>query len=113
MTEKLPTNYDSPWKEMIEIYFPQFLQFFFPQVYNEIDWSLEKPYEFLDQELQQLEPEGETGKRLADKVAKVWLKSGEQIWIIVHIEVQGKYEKNFPQRMWIYNYRLYDRHKHL
>ncbi|MBC6419779.1 MAG: transposase [Prochloron sp. SP5CPC1] len=101
-------EYDSPWKEVIEDYFPDFIRFFFPQVYRAIDWN--KPYEFLDQELQQLEPDGEIGKRLVDKVAKVWLVEGQQVWILVHVEVQGKYETIFPERMYCYNYRLYDRH---
>ncbi|MBF2014506.1 MAG: hypothetical protein IGS23_04685 [Rivularia sp. T60_A2020_040] len=35
MTEK-NTNYDSPWKEIIEDYFPQFLEFFFYEAYVEI-----------------------------------------------------------------------------
>ena len=112
MTEqntKQNTNYDSPWKEIIEDYFPQFLEFFFHDAYVEIDW--ERPYEFLDKELQQLEPDAEIGKRLVDKVAKVWLFNGEEAWVLIHVEVQGQYDSEFPLRMYIYNYRLFDRHK--
>ncbi|MEH2403697.1 hypothetical protein [Nostoc sp.] len=69
MTEQL-TDYDSYWKEVIEFYFPRFLEFFFIQAYGEIDWT--RPYEFLDTELQQLEPDAEIGRHLVDKVAKVW-----------------------------------------
>jgi hypothetical protein len=103
------TDYDSPWKEIIEFYFPRFLQFFFPLAYAAIDW--EQPYEFLDTELQQLEPDAEIGRRLVDKVAKVWLLEGEQVWVLVHVEVQGQYERQFAERMYTYNYRLFDRHK--
>ncbi len=108
MTEQ-NTNYDSPWKEIIEDYFPQFLEFFFYDAYLEIDWQ--RPYEFLDSELQQLEPDAEIGKRLVDKVAKVWLLNGEEAWVLIHVEVQGQYDSEFPLRMYIYNYRLFDRHK--
>ncbi|WP_414578498.1 transposase [Anabaena sp. CCY 9402-a] len=108
MTEST-TDYDSPWKEVIELYFPNFLDFFFPQAYGEIDWT--QPYEFLDTELQQLEPDAEIGRRLVDKVAKVWLLNGEEAWVLVHVEVQGKYDRQFAERMYIYNYRLFDRHK--
>ena len=108
MTEQ-NTNYDSPWKEIIEDYFPQFIEFFFYDAYCEIDW--ERPYEFLDTELQQLEPDAEIGKRLVDKVAKVWLLDGEEAWVLIHVEVQGQYDSKFPERMYIYNYRLFDRHK--
>ncbi len=110
MTEQR-SDYDSPWKEIIEDFFPSFLEFFFPEAYAVIDWEREQPYEFLDSELQQLEPDAEIGKRLVDKVAKVWLKNGEEAWIIVHVEIQGYYDKDFAERMYIYNYRLFDRHR--
>ncbi|OYD96811.1 transposase [Nostoc sp. 'Peltigera membranacea cyanobiont' 210A] len=110
MTEQV-TDYDSPWKEVIELYFPRFLEFFFTQAYAEIDWT--RPYEFLDTELQQLEPDAEIGRRLVDKVAKVWLLDGEEAWVLVHVEVQGQYDSQFAERMYTYNYRLFDRHKSL
>ncbi len=42
-------DYDSPWKEAIEHHFPEFMAFYFPQAYSQIDWS--KGYDFLEQEL--------------------------------------------------------------
>ena len=59
MTEQR-TDYDSPWKEIIESFFPQFLEFFFPNAYAVIDWT--GLPEFLDKELQQLEPDAEIGR---------------------------------------------------
>ncbi|MBD2203890.1 transposase [Calothrix sp. FACHB-1219] len=108
MTEQ-STDYDSPWKEIIELYFTRFLEFFFTQAYTAIDWT--RPYEFLDTELQQLEPDAEIGRRFVDKVAKVWLLDGEEAWVLVHVEVQGQYDSQFAERMYTYNYRLFDRHK--
>jgi hypothetical protein len=46
------SDYDSPWKEALEAYFPLFLAFFFPEVHTAIDWS--RGYELLDKELQQV-----------------------------------------------------------
>lgn len=66
---------------------------------------------FADTELQQLEPDAEIGRRLVDKVAQVWLLGGSQAWVLVHIEVQADYDSQFTQRMYTYNYRLFDRHK--
>jgi hypothetical protein len=43
------TDYDSPWKEALERYLPQFLEFFFPEAHGDICW--ERGYEFLDKEL--------------------------------------------------------------
>jgi len=31
-------DYDSPWKEALEDYFPAFMAFFFPQADADIDW---------------------------------------------------------------------------
>ena len=103
-------DFDSPWKEILETYFEEFMIFFFPQVHAEIDWG--KGYEFLDKELQQITREADVGKRLVDKLVKVWTRTGEQIWVLIHIEVQNQYESGFEQRMFIYYTRicdLYDR----
>jgi len=35
MTKAL-VEQDTPWKQIIEILFPQFMQFFFPDVYSDI-----------------------------------------------------------------------------
>jgi hypothetical protein len=103
-------DYDNPWKEAIEAYFPAFLAFFFPQVRSLIDWTRE-PIS-LDQELQQIAPDAELGTRFADKLFQVWQRDGgEETWILVHIEVQSQVQPNFAERMYIYNYRAYDRHR--
>lgn len=38
-------DYDSPWKDAVERYLPEFLRFYFPAAYAGIDWSRE--YVFL------------------------------------------------------------------
>jgi hypothetical protein len=104
--ETAKTDYDSPWKEILEQYFPQFLAFFLPHIYTAIDWS--KDHTFLDKELQQISPESETGSRRVDKLVRVFLLNGNEAWLLIHIEVQGQREEEFPERMYIYNYRLFD-----
>jgi hypothetical protein len=59
-------DYDSPWKEIIEDYFSEFMAFFFPQAHADIDWQ--RGYESLDQELQQVVRDAALGRRLADKL---------------------------------------------
>ena len=103
------SDYDSPWKEALDQFFPAFLAFFFPEVHALVDWS--QGYESLDKELQQVVREAEVGKRLADKLFKVWLKDGQEVWVLVHIEVQSQREEAFAERMYIYHYRLYDRYR--
>jgi Domain of unknown function (DUF4351) len=101
-------QFDSPWKSAIETYFPDFMAFFFPQIHADIDWS--RGFEFLDKELEQVVRDAELGKRLADKLAKVWRLSGEESWVLAHLEVQNAEESVFPKRMYVYNYRLSDRY---
>jgi hypothetical protein len=35
----ITANYDETWKEAIEQYFDSFLSFFYPEIYQEINWS--------------------------------------------------------------------------
>jgi len=103
------TEFDSPWKDILQQYFEEFMLFFFPQAHAEIDWT--KPPVFLDKELQQVVRDAELRRRLADKLVKIYRKSGEENWILIHVEIQAQEESNFAQRMFIYNYRIYDCYK--
>ena len=53
------SEYDSPWKEGISVYFREFLQFFYPWIEEDIDWK--RGFEFLDTELQQIKRETDSG----------------------------------------------------
>jgi len=101
-------NYDSPWKEAVEHYFPEFIGFYFPEAYAQIDWS--KEHVFLDQELRAVVQDAELGKRFVDKLVRVTLLNGDEKWIYIHVEVQGTRQAEFAKRMFIYNYRIYDRY---
>lgn len=69
-------DYDSPWKDILEKFFPDFLEFFFPAIHMEIDWK--RSYEFLDKEFQQITKDAVQGRRLTDKLVKVWRKDGHR-----------------------------------
>ncbi len=99
-------NYDSPWKDILEHALPQFFEFFFPDIHAEIDW--EKGYVFLDKEFDSMARDSGMGKRTADKLVQVWTRDGTPIQVFIHIEVQSQEETNFPHRMFVYNYRIYD-----
>jgi len=107
-TKRFQDDYDSPWKEILEKYFPQFIEFFFPKAFKDIDWN--KGYEFLDKELQQITKKAKSGRKFVDKLVKVWLKSGLEKWALIHTDVQDQKEDEFPVRMYTYNYRLFDRY---
>ena len=100
---------DSPWKEALERYFPEFMELLFPEVAREVDWS--KGFEFCDTELQKIVRDSEVGRRYADKLVKVYILDGSATWLMIHVEVQGEPDRNFAERMYTYNYRLYDRYQ--
>jgi len=103
-------EHDSAWKEVLEKLFEDFLSFFFPKIHQDIDFS--RGFEFLDNELQQIAVESETGKRIIDKLAKVYLIDGSEKWLLIHIEIQGYAQDEFPERMFVYNYRIFDKFRH-
>ncbi|MET0267528.1 MAG: Yae1 family protein [Duganella sp.] len=101
-------TYDTPWKEVVMDHFPEFMAFYFPKAHAAIDWS--QPHVFLDQELAALSRDAELGKRVLDKLVRVHTyEMGEQ-WVLIHLEVQGQHDSEFARRMFIYNYRVYDRY---
>ncbi len=103
---KTPTDeYDSPWKEIIETYFQECIEFFFPVAANDIDWS--RGHTFLDKELQKIVRDAQLGPRYVDKLVKVWLKNGDEQWVLIHLEVQGNPEPNFEGRIYSYHSRLF------
>jgi len=101
-------DYDNPWKEAIEQYFKEFVAFFFPKAYKKINWS--KGYVFLDKELRKITRKAEVSRKYVDKLVQVWLKNKSEIWAAVHIDVQSQTENDFSKRMYVYNYRLFDRY---
>jgi hypothetical protein len=102
----LPSELDSPWKDALDRFLRAFLNQCFPTIENGIAWP--RGYQALDKEFQQIIRKGQIGKRLADKLFKVWTIEGEEYWLLIHIEVQGQPEGDFAERMFVYNYRAYD-----
>ncbi len=90
MTEKT-ANYDEPWKAAIGEYLPDFLDFFYPEIYNSINWK--KTPISLDKELEQITASATTKKRYADKLFQVWLLNNRKKWLLIHIEVQSQYDQ--------------------
>jgi hypothetical protein len=102
------SDFDSPWKEALDYFLARFLSLFFTQVHAGIDWS--KGYEALDKELHQIARRARSRKALADKLFKIWRLNGQEAWLLVHIEVQGEPDDDFPLRMFGYNTRAFDRY---
>jgi Domain of unknown function (DUF4351) len=107
MPKKPRNDQDSPWKEILRDYFPQAIHFFFPTVAAAIDWNA--PPEFLDKEFQQIARKAKQGKRFADCLVKVKQINGQDLFLLLHVEVQATKEDHFPTRMFTYNIRIFDR----
>jgi SOS response regulatory protein OraA/RecX len=84
------------------------LALYFPAVSAAIDWT--RGYEWLNTELRQVVRDADLGTRLADVLVKVWRHDGTENWLLIHIEVQGWPESDFPRRMFVYHYRIFDRY---
>lgn len=100
---------DSAWKQILDCYFKEFVDYCLPQLSELIDWD--KGWVSLDKEFHALTKRTETGKRLLDKLFKVYLKNGQEQWVLTHLEVQRQKEEHFPERMFLYECRIYDTYR--
>jgi hypothetical protein len=100
------SDFDSPWKIIIDQYFKDFMDFFYPAISKDIDWQ--KGFSPLDKELDQISREAKMGGRFADKMMQVYKISGEETCVMCHIEIQGQKETDFSHRSFIYNYRAHE-----
>ncbi len=101
-----PAEMDSAWKNILDAYFQEFMLFFYPALTDAIDWST--PYDVMDKELQGITKDAMVGKQFVDKLIRVKSKDGQKQFVLVHVEVQGEPQTNFPLRLYQYNYRLFD-----
>jgi len=101
-------KYDILWKGMLERVFGDFLRFVFPDADQRFD--MRKGFTYLDKELAMLYPNPEEGAdtRFVDKLVQVYALDGKEKFLLVHLEVQGNYDKTFTTRMFKYFYRVYD-----
>jgi hypothetical protein len=82
------------------------MQLLFPNTYADINWTM--GHEFLETELQQIVRDADSGRNYTDKLVKVYKLTGEETWVLIHVEIQGKADDTFNQRMYRYYYRLTD-----
>jgi predicted transposase YdaD len=104
--------YDQLWKGLLEDFSVEALQFFFPNAKKLLD--LNAPIEPLDKELDEIikSPQQQGGSiKYVDKLLKVSTRAGKELWILVHIEVQGRRDKIFAARMYEYHIRIKERYK--
>ena len=112
-----PRHDDLLWKDLLARFFVPMLRSLLPDLARDIDDK--RDVVFLDKELRRLarftrRPEGgePDGNRFVDLLADVPLRSGENAWILLHAEVQGRGgNEDFPLRMHRYRGLLEGRYR--
>jgi hypothetical protein len=100
---------DGGWKDIIEDFTEEFFSFYLPELHTAIDFT--PGVKFLDRELNEIVSDSDNIKREADRLLEVHLKDGGAEWILIHIEVQSYRDHTFAERMYVYNYRIFDKYR--
>jgi len=66
---------------------------------------------WLEDTLDRIAVQGATGRRYADKLVKVSELTGQEAWVLVHLEIQGQEDSDLAKRMLVYHYRIFDRYQ--
>jgi hypothetical protein len=106
MAIRLRGDWDGAWKIALSALFPYFVAMFLKRAYRDIDWS--RGYVPLDKELRKIAPHAKVGRRTVDVLFKVWLRSGQEQWVLIHVEIQAQRDPTLPRRVWRYNHRIDD-----
>lgn len=98
---------DDLWKSLIAFFFFELIHFFFPERVASKRITQMTP---LDKECNQLIPHAYQRTRYADKLVKVIFDHEESHPVYFHIEIQGYKDREFSKRMYVYDYRIFDRY---
>ena len=98
-------DHDRLYKELFENFFTDFIQLFFPEAYEAIDFGEIK---FLNQKIFTDVTKGE--RKSIDLLVETKLKS-EKTAIIIHVETQSYPQSAFNERMFVYFSRLFEKYR--
>ena len=90
-------SHDQLFKELLQAFFKEFLELFYPAVAARLDFSR---LTFPDKEVFTDLPEGSL--RQLDLVAQAYTLEGEPELLLVHVEVQSSRDREFARRMFEY-----------
>ncbi len=89
---------DQLTKRLVELFFKDFLEFFYPDLAKIIDFN--RKIDFPNKELYSGMIEGE--KTVSDILAKVNLLDGQEQYVLIHVEIQSSRDIDIPRRMYRY-----------
>lgn len=105
-TSRIPrSDHDAYWKEAFDVFLPDLLEFFAPDIAAAIDWS--RGYSIAKIELRPDARNSATRLRRPDRVYRVRLRNGRSAILYIHFEFQSRAEPGFEARMFVYHTRLY------
>jgi hypothetical protein len=93
-------------KELLRAFFAEFMERFFPDAAARLDL---RQVAFLEQEMVTDVGHGQHG--VLDLVAQVRTKAGAPELVLIHVELQARPERGFPERMFDYSTALRRRHR--
>jgi hypothetical protein len=99
-TSRPADGYDTGWKGILEPYLKLFFALVMGSMHDQIDWD--RGYVFCDGELRKGVKHNRKGLKCVDRLVKVWLLSGTQQYLYIHIEFQAQRDPSFARRMWVY-----------
>ncbi len=102
---KAYTPHDRLFKQLVETFFEEFMLCFFPDIHQQIDFTHVR---FLPKEMFTDVTAGE--KREVDILVETKLL-GTPCLLIIHLEGQEEYQEQFPERMFLYFSRLYEKYR--
>ena len=98
---------DQFWKSTIERFFKPTMQYLFGEEADQFDLDA---VEFLDKELASIRPDSQTSQRITDKLVRLKRNDGQEFWVLLYMEVQGKKDAHFDERMFSMYYRIKDKY---
>lgn len=101
------THHDQLAKELIHNFFEEFLEAFFPEVHESVDFTVIRP---LSEEVYTDTDILQGRNRKLDIVIETKLK-GEETIFIIHVEPQSYVENDFHERMYHYFSLLYNKYQ--
>lgn len=109
---KHDSDYDGAWKESLRLHFREILEKYFPTVGEAIDWGFQPQWH--DKELSQVLARAGRRAGRVDMLVQVRLLTGDEQWILLHVEVQSSREAGFAERIaryhgglfWIFQQRV-------
>jgi len=104
--QKDPVPHDEAFKKLLQTFFREFIELFFPELDKLLDYRDAK---FLMQELL-VDVVGESARTL-DLLFETRYKAEDAV-VLIHLEPNAYREPAFAERMYIYYSRLYERHRH-